>query len=217
MKHLIKINTIFNNRNIVCDVDDLDSNLCGVVSCINPHSLVTSLFDSDFFDAINKSDHLLIDGVGAYVYGKVLNIKCKRITGSDFFDYLRLNRCAGKKVLFLGSTDNTLRQIQVNFQRECQGLVCCDLFSPSFKSSFTKHDVLDWAKKIDFEKYDFIFLGLTAPKQEKLSLLLSSFIRPDALIVNIGAVFDYYSGVKPSPVKVIRFLGLEWLHRFFLE
>ena len=34
-------------------------------------------------------------------------------------------------------------------------------------------------------------------------------------LINIGAVFDYYSGYFNRPFKVIRNLGFEWLFRIF--
>jgi len=61
-----------------------------------------------------------------------------------------------------------------------------------------------------------LFIGMTAPKQEKWSFRHRDKI--DAgMICNVGAVFDFYAGtIKRSSPFWIR-IGLEWLPRFLKE
>ena len=217
MKSLMKMNTIFSKKNIVDDLQNLNMARTGIITCINPHSLVTALSDLVFYKAILNSDYVLLDGIGAYFYSKAFRLNANRITGSDYFSYWRSNLSNGRKVLFIGSTNATLRKIKQRLERECPHISSCEVFSPGFKEVFTTEDIRDWQKKIDLTKFDVIFLGLTAPKQEKLAILLRSYLLKDTLIVNIGAVFDYYAGTKAPPPKILRKLGLEWCYRLYLE
>ena len=57
-----------------------------------------------------------------------------------------------------------------------------------------------------------MFVGLTAPKQEKLSENLRVHLSVP-IIANIGAVFDFYSRNKARPSNLLIKLHLEWLGR----
>jgi N-acetylglucosaminyldiphosphoundecaprenol N-acetyl-beta-D-mannosaminyltransferase len=65
-------------------------------------------------------------------------------------------------------------------------------------------------------KPEILFVGMTAPKQEKWVYLNKDNIDANT-IVSIGAVFDFYSGnIKRSSDFWIS-IGLEWLPRFLKE
>jgi N-acetylglucosaminyldiphosphoundecaprenol N-acetyl-beta-D-mannosaminyltransferase len=63
---------------------------------------------------------------------------------------------------------------------------------------------------------DILFVGMTAPKQEKWVYLNKSQINAK-IICSIGAVFDFYSGNIKRPNQFWINLGLEWLIRFLKE
>ena len=65
-------------------------------------------------------------------------------------------------------------------------------------------------------KPDILFVGMTAPKQEKWVHTNNTFL--DVKVITcIGAVFDFYAGtVKRSSPFWIK-LGLEWLPRLLRE
>ena len=63
---------------------------------------------------------------------------------------------------------------------------------------------------------DVLFVGMTAPKQEKWAFTNRDRI-PAGLICSIGAVFDFYAGTvkRSSPFWIS--IGLEWLPRLLRE
>ena len=65
-------------------------------------------------------------------------------------------------------------------------------------------------------KPDILFVGMTAPKQEKWVFVNKENIDANT-IVSVGAVFDFYAGTvrRSSPFWIK--LGLEWLPRFLRE
>ena len=89
-----------------------------------------------------------------------------------------------------------------------------DIYSPPFADKFTDEENKKILLKINSFKPDYLFIGMTAPKQEKWSYDNKEKINA-RFILNIGAVFDYYSGYFNRPFKVFRNLGLEWLVEFF--
>jgi N-acetylglucosaminyldiphosphoundecaprenol N-acetyl-beta-D-mannosaminyltransferase len=65
-------------------------------------------------------------------------------------------------------------------------------------------------------KPDILFVGMTAPKQEKWVYAHKAQI--DARIIcSIGAVFDFYAGTVKRPSAFWINLGLEWLPRLLKE
>jgi N-acetylglucosaminyldiphosphoundecaprenol N-acetyl-beta-D-mannosaminyltransferase len=66
-----------------------------------------------------------------------------------------------------------------------------------------------------------VFLGLNFPKQEKLGMHIAASLGDDAersaLVLLLGASYEFYFGLKPRAPRWMRRYGLEWLHRFMQE
>lgn len=63
---------------------------------------------------------------------------------------------------------------------------------------------------------DILFVGMTAPKQEKWVYAHKSQI--DARVIcSIGAVFDFYAGTVQRSHPIWIKMGLEWLPRLMRE
>jgi N-acetylglucosaminyldiphosphoundecaprenol N-acetyl-beta-D-mannosaminyltransferase len=71
-------------------------------------------------------------------------------------------------------------------------------------------------QKINFFQPYVLFIGMTAPRQEKWAYTNYPSINAK-IICSIGAVFDFYSGRIERPGAVWQRLGLEWLGRFSKE
>ena len=59
---------------------------------------------------------------------------------------------------------------------------------------------------------DILFIGMTAPKQEKFVHQIKEHITA-RIVMSIGAAFDFYSGSTKRPNPVLIRIGLEWLGR----
>jgi N-acetylglucosaminyldiphosphoundecaprenol N-acetyl-beta-D-mannosaminyltransferase len=68
---------------------------------------------------------------------------------------------------------------------------------------------------------EFIFIGITLPKQQKLAIelhrRLTGAVDFNCLVCILGASFEFYSGVKKRAPAFFRRTGLEWLYRFCQE
>lgn len=188
-----------------------------VINTINPHSFCLTKNDKTFKNALLESDILLPDGIGIVYALKFLNnIKVKKIAGFDLFIFLmKKMQDNNGKVFFLGSSIENLTKIKIKLNKEYPN-VLYDSFSPPFKSKFTEMDSKIMCSKINKFKPDILFVGMTAPKQEKWVYKNQKEIDSN-IICSIGAVFDFYSdNIKRAP-KFIITLGLEWLHRSFMS
>lgn len=188
-----------------------------LINTINAHSYNIAQKDSLFAESLKLSHILLPDGI-SIVFGKwFLNrVKLKKIAGEDlfYFEMNRLNQNDGS-CFFLGSNENNLINIIKRAKTEFPN-VKVKTFSPSFSLEFSMEENKLILEKINDFKPDVLFVGMTAPKQEKWAY--QHFEKLDVNhICCIGAVFDFYAGtVKRAPKWIIN-LGFEWFYRLVQE
>lgn len=188
-----------------------------LINTINAFSFNTFKKDPLFRQAIEGSDLLLPDGISVVMALRLLNgEKIKKIAGYDLFKYEmeRVNSIGGK-CFFLGSSVDTLALIYEKAKSDYPNLNIYS-YSPPFKTNFTDEDSNQMIKAINDVNPDVLFVGMTAPKQEKWAH--KHFQQLNALhVCCIGAVFDFYAGtVKRAPEWMI-FAGFEWLYRLLNE
>ena len=177
-----------------------------IINCINPHSFIVSLKDYIFCKSLLNTNLNLIDGIGIYIYLKFfrkLN-RVNRITGYDIFEKL-LNK--DLKFFFLGGDNRTTTIISEKLKEKK-----VQTWSPSYSENFSEKENKSIIKKINKFKPNILFIGLTAPKQEKWSYQNRNKLHCNC-IINIGAVFDYYAGIYYRAPKFFRKIGSEWLFR----
>ncbi len=189
------------------------------IACINPHSLVVAKSDECFSDALRNAPILIPDGIGIVLAAKVLNLDLtERVTGSDVFLGLseKGNTSGGLKYFFLGSTESVLQKIQDRMAKEYPNISICGVLSPPFRAEFSEAENDAMIEEINKAKPDVLWVGMTAPKQEKW--IYQNKDKLDVPLMGaIGAVFDFYAGtVKRSPEWACK-MGLEWLPRLVRE
>lgn len=188
-----------------------------LINTINAHSFNTAQNDSLFSEAILNSDILLPDGVGIVFAAKLISgKKLRKIAGADLFFYEmdKLNRKGGK-CFFLGSDSENLQIIKERANSEYPNVEVFT-FSPSYKPNFSDEENKEMIDEINKYKPDVLFIGMTAPKQEKWAYEHLSKLDVGHVCC-IGAVFDFYSmRVQRAPQSFID-LGLEWFFRLVKE
>ena len=139
-----------------------------VINTINPHSYCVSKKDPVFAEVLQCSDILLPDGVGIVWAERVLHgNRISKIAGYDLFLFLmeRANNLH-QKVFFLGASQATLDLIHARAAAEYPN-VTVGSFSPPYKPIFSKKDSSLMCAKTNAFEPDILFVGMTAPKQEK--------------------------------------------------
>ena len=188
-----------------------------LINTINQYSYCIAEKDSDFKTALQQSDILLPDGVGIVSAVRLLTgEKIKKIAGADIHQYLleELNRKKGS-CFYLGSSSTTLQKISNRLSKEYPNIKV-GVFSPPFKKDFSDADNLQMKEVVNAFRPDVLFVGMTAPKQEKWSFQHKIDLNV-SIICSIGAVFDFYAGTieRPSPFWIN--IGLEWFVRLLKE
>lgn len=186
-----------------------------IVNTINAHSYIVAKNDSKFKKALVSSDILLPDGEGVVLMVKKLKgEKIKKIAGADIHDYLLdLSEKRGLKCFYLGASQETLDIIK-NKQTQKYKNVTFGFYSPPFKPVFSNEDNVQMVSKINAFKPDVLFVGMTAPKQEKWVFDNKENIDAN-IICSIGAVFDFIAETKKRAPQWVINLKMEWLYRSF--
>ena len=188
-----------------------------IINTINPHSYCEAKKDTIFTEALLSSDVLLPDGSGIVLATKILTgKKINKIDGADVHQYLLEHANAKSlKVFYLGAAQNTLDLIQKRIGIEYPNIKVTS-FSPPFKAEFSNEDTLEMLEKVNAFQPDILFVGMTAPKQEKWVYENQNQINSN-VITSIGAVFDFYAGTVKRSGPIWIKLGLEWLPRLLRD
>lgn len=199
------------------DLNAIDLSRKTVINTINPHSYCVAEQDEQFKSALTASDVLLPDGIGIVLAGKLLKGKrIKKIAGADLHRIcLRKAEDAKLKVFYLGASQATLDKIHEKLKNEFSN-VKCNSYSPPYKVMFSEEESLAMVSEVNAFAPDYLFVGMTAPKQEKWVHEYKSQLNAN-VICSIGAVFDFYSGTIKRPHPFWIKIGLEWLVRFVKE
>ena len=128
----------------------------------------------------------------------------------------KLDSDKSKAVFFLGADEDTLNLVKNKLNVDFPNIHRVETYSPPFVSEFSENEIKKISKAISKFKPDALWVGITAPKQEKLIEQLK--IQTDfKWAFAVGAVFDYYSGKIKRPPLWVRKLGLEWLSRLIQQ
>jgi len=204
-------------KNIFCDdlINIPEKKI--LINTINAHSFNITLIDSVFNKSLHEASVLLPDGISVvwalrFLTGKKLH----KIAGIDLFMYEmeRINQLHAK-CFFLGSTPKILEKITTKAKKDFPNARVYT-YSPPYKAEFSDLDTESMLLAINNVQPDVLFIGMTAPKQEKWAY--GNFNKIEAIhICSIGAVFDFYAGnIKRAPEWIIK-IGFEWCYRLFSE
>lgn len=191
-----------------------------LINTINAFSYDNARKDVLFSEALQKGDVLIPDGISIVKACRFLNAKSQpkeRIAGWDLFVYEmeKLNRVGGK-VMFLGSSDAVHNLIRRRVAEKYPKIEV-DTYSPPYKPVFSDEDNEAMISAINHSNPDLLWIGMTAPKQEKWAYTHLDRLDVHCHIGTIGAVFDFFAGtVKRAPERWQR-VGLEWLYRLLSE
>ena len=191
-----------------------------LINTINAFSYDNARKDVLFSEALQKGDVLIPDGISIVKACRFLNAKSQpkeRIAGWDLFVYEmeKLNRVGGR-VMFLGSSDAVLNLIRQRVAEKYPKIEV-DTYSPPYKPEFSDEDNEAMISAINHSNPDLLWIGMTAPKQEKWAYTHLDRLDVHCHICTIGAVFDFFAGtVKRAPERWQR-AGLEWLYRLLSE
>lgn len=197
-----------------------------LINTLNAHSFNVAQKDSVFAEALRCGDYLIPDGASIIKACKILYAKSQpkeRIAGWDLFSF-EMDRLEGNskkegargKVMFMGSSEKVLSLIREKAAVDYPNLDVIT-FSPPYKPEFSEVDNVAIIKAINEANPDLLWIGMTAPKQEKWTYSHWKELNIHCHVGTIGAVFDFYAGTAKRAPKWWQKHSLEWLYRLIKE
>ena len=191
-----------------------------LINTINAHSYNTALKDSLFAEALTKGDALIPDGASVVMACRWLKAKSQpveRIAGWDLFvhEMDRLNRKGGT-CFFMGSSEKVLELIRKRAAVDYPNIKV-ETYSPPYKPEFSEEDNKGIIEAINRANPDLLWIGMTAPKQEKWTYTHWKELDIHCHVGTIGAVFDFFAGTVERAPLWWQEHGLEWLYRLLKE
>lgn len=191
-----------------------------LINTINAHSYNTALKDKIFAEALIKGNVLIPDGISIVKACKWLKAKSQpqeRIAGWDLFEFEmnRLNQKGGK-CFFMGSSEKVLNLIKRRASVDYPNIQI-ETYSPPYKLEFSEEDNKKIIDAINQADPDLLWIGMTAPKQEKWTYTHWNELNIHCHVGTIGAVFDFFAGTVERAPLWWQEHGLEWLYRLIKE
>lgn len=191
-----------------------------LINTINAHSYNTALKDDFFAEALMKGDALIPDGASIVMACRKLKAKSQpkeRIAGWDLFtmEMERLNRKGGT-CFFMGSSEKVLKLIREKGKTVYPN-IRIETYSPPYKPEFSEAENREIIEAINRANPDLLWIGMTAPKQEKWAYRHWNELRIHCHCGTIGAVFDFFAGTMERAPMWWQEHSLEWLYRLIKE
>lgn len=191
-----------------------------LINTINAYSFDVAQKDEQFAEALRNGDYLIPDGasvVKACRWMKAKSQPKERIAGWDLFmTEMNLLNAKGGKCFFMGSNEKVLALIRKRAEKEYPNITVVT-YSPPYKPEFTEEDTQAIISAINAAHPDLLWIGMTAPKQEKWTYQHWQELDIHCHVGTIGAVFDFYAGtVKRAPMWMQNHI-LEWFYRLIKE
>lgn len=212
-----------------------------LINTVNAHSFNTAQKDDLFAEALSKGDVLIPDGasiVGACKWLRAKSRPTERIAGWDLFEYemgslSKLVKIGEKlvrsenalnysvdpkkpKVMFMGSSNKVLAKI-VEKAAEVYPNLEVVTYSPPYKPEFSDEDNKAIIDAINTADPDLLWIGMTAPKQEKWTYSHWQELNIHCHVGTVGAVFDFFAGTYQRAPQWWQDHSLEWLYRLVKE
>lgn len=186
------------------------------VCVANVHMVMEAYDDPSFCELVNAADIVTPDGM-PLVWGlrAMLVSGATRVYGPDLTPAVCARAARdGIPVGFYGGAPETLERCVANLRARFPALRVAFASSPPFRPLSEEEDTAI-VRAIEASGARILFVGLGCPRQERW--IAAHRGRIPAVMLGVGAAFDFLAGMKPQAPRWMMRLGLEWLFRLASE
>lgn len=190
---------------------------CGYVCCATAYNANLARRDLALRAAYNAALLTTPDGMPLVWLGRRHGHRTiTRVYGPDLLlAVCDAGRAVGLRHFFYGGAPGVAAQLSTALTARFPGLAVVGTFTPPFRE-LTTDEFAALQNQIATAQPDVIWVGLSTPKQEKF--MTANWERLDAaVLVGVGAAFDFHSGRVAQAPRWMQRSGLEWLHRLGTE
>lgn len=189
----------------------------GYVCQANAHVLVTACNNEAVRRALDAAWVIHPDGWPVSWLARRLGAsRATRIAGAELMSRLfELGAPVGLRHYLFGSTPEVIKVLRDTLSVRHPDALIVGALSPSFGQQVGERALRD-VETIRSAKPDIIWCALGAPKQELWMSRYALLVSP-AVVIGVGAAFDFHAGTKRRAPEWMQRNGLEWAHRFWSE
>lgn len=199
-------------------IERLENNLDelrGEYICVsNVHTTVMAYEDEGYRTVQRDAAFCLPDGKPLSVYSRKHGFsEAERVTGPDLMGEM-FARDNGMRHYFYGGKPETIETLSTVLQEKYPHIQIAGMVSPPFRPLTEEEDSAE-IQKMNNSGADIIWVGLGAPKQERW--MYEHKGKVNAVMIGVGAGFDYHAGtIKRAPAWMQK-ASLEWLYRLLQD
>ncbi|HKQ86341.1 MAG TPA: WecB/TagA/CpsF family glycosyltransferase [Candidatus Acidoferrales bacterium] len=190
---------------------------CRYIAVTGMHGVTEAQHDPRFRHILNSADLVVPDGMPlvwlARTKGHPLR---RRVYGPELMDaFCAQSARGGYKHFFYGGAAGVAEKLAAALREKHSGLNIVGVLSPPFRPvTSEEHESL--IAQINAAQPDVVWVGLSTPKQERW--MFENRDRLDAaVLIGVGAAFDFFAGLKKQAPKWMRESGFEWAFRLLQE
>lgn len=222
-QHIFNLNFVAANNfdEIINDIINNPNNTNYFPAVITPNVDLTVHLNKNpaLLKVFQQSRFIFPDGAPIIWFSKILRKPLKkRLAGSDLFPIVWKACIEHEKNVFLILPNEQVKNKLV------QEFPSANFYIPPFfdaDENAVEQQAQHILPIIEQHQPDYVFLGLRYPKQEMLIVNLHKKISDTKLkmplFFNLGASYEFYTGLKNRAPRWMQNTGLEWLHRFLSE
>ena len=175
---------------------------------------------AELSSALQRSRYVLPDGQPIVWTSQLMGTPlAARLPGSSLFPHLwRGVVDQGRRAVVVASNEETAERLRLEHPQI--GVVVPPFFDADDPAQLALV-LADCQDQIDKIQPEFVFIGISFPKQQRIALALAEACaaRGDQppVFLTLGASFEMYLGLQRRAPRWMQRLGLEWFFRFLLE
>lgn len=208
---------ITNMRDTVKLIVEQIDELKGEFICLsNVHTTVMSQQDEEYRRIQNSAFLALPDGSPLSLVQRLRGYRtAEQVAGPDLMPALwEATENTGISHYFYGSTQESIDALSEKLRKDYPGLKIAGMEAPPFRP-LTKEEDEEAVRRINESGAAIVWVGLGAPKQEKW--MYEHRDKVNALMLGVGAGFDFHAGTVKRAPAWMRNHYLEWLYRLIQD
>ena len=190
---------------------------CRYIAVTGMHGIMEAQHDPAFKSILNAADLVVPDGMPLIWLGRVQGCTlARRVYGPDLMlEVCRQSASTRRTHFLMGGAPGVADRLADALKHKFPGIVISGTCSPPFQP-FTESQEEDLIRTINRAAPDIVWVGLSTPKQEQWMHRNRQRLNV-AVVLGVGAAFDFHSGTRRQAPRWMRDVGLEWLFRLTHE
>jgi N-acetylglucosaminyldiphosphoundecaprenol N-acetyl-beta-D-mannosaminyltransferase len=190
--------------------------LSRLVCCASVNNIMAARDSAEFKKVMDSADLVTSDGMPLVWLLRCMGVReAQRVYGPDLMPaVLESAAKSGVPVGLYGGSPEVLRRLVERLTTRFPKLDIAYAESPPYRPPTQEEDE-GTTQAIAKAGVRILFIGLSTPKQERW--MYAHRGRVDAVMLGVGAAFDFLAGAKPQAPRWMQRNGLEWLFRLATE